>query len=221
MGVKLDIHIYAVKERKGNVDRLVEKMGKKNVTIHWDTLEKPTPYERYYENCRSAWLSKRTRGLTHRVVLADDADVCKDFIQIATQCAKAFPNNIFSFCSQHVCYEDKPYQIMCSKIPMGVAMMIPIKYVDEIFGNWVVRPNDALDSHKWGLNTDETVVERFCHKHWGEIHLMTTHPNISAHLDIGGQSVLDPARGNRYSSVSFEDDVALERYKQMEVGVTI
>jgi hypothetical protein len=224
MATKIDIHIYAVKSRKENVERMIKKLGEKNVTVHWDESDKPTPYERYYENCKGAWMAKRPKGLTHRVVLADDADVSKDFINIIQECAEAFPDNIFSFCSQHVAYDGKPYQIMCSKFPMGVVMMLPVKYIDEIFGSWTISPSHADDPRKWGLNTDETVVERFCVRRWGnkegQMYLMTTHPNTAAHLGME-KSELDPTRGNGYSSASFDDNVTAERFKVREVGVTI
>ena len=212
----IDIHIYACEKRRENAEKLAKQL---NAEIHWDTSDLPTPYERYIINCKSAWLAPMPKGLTHRIVLADDAGVCEGFRKIAEKCAKAFPRYIWSFVSQGD-MDDAPYQIMCSHFPMGVAMMIPVEYIKEIFEPWEARQGDADDVKKWGLNTDETIVQRFVIRHRGDIHLLTTNPNIAAHLAIG-ESALQPGNENCYNSATFTENPDPKRWDDIRTGVTI
>jgi hypothetical protein len=212
----IDIHIYACDKRRENAEKLAKQL---NAEIHWDKSDLPTPYERYIINCKSAWLAPMPKRLTHRIVLADDAGACEGFKEIAAKCARAYPKAIWSFVSQGD-MDDAPYQIMCSHFPMGVAMMIPVEYIHEIFDPWEAKPGDADDPKKWGLNTDETIVERYVMRHRGDIHLMTTNPNIAAHLAVGG-SELQPGKPNVYASKTFTERPDQKRWDDIRTGVTI
>ena len=210
----IDIHIYACEKRRANAERLAKLL---NAELHWDTSDLPTPYERYIINCKSAWLAPMPKKLTHRIVLADDADVCEGFKEIAAKCAKAYPRYIWSFVSQGE-MDNAPYHIMCNHFPMGVAMMIPAEYIKEIFEPWEARPGDADDLAKWGRNTDETIVERFVIRHRGDIHLLTTNPNIAAHLGVD-ESVLRPGEDNSYESKTFILKPDPKRWDDIRTGV--
>jgi len=202
----IDVHIYACESRRDNAEKLAKQTGG---VIHWDTVDLPTPYERYHVNCKSAWLAPMPKRLTHRIVLADDAGICDGFLDVAKKCAKAFPKAVWSFVSLGE-MDDAPYQVMCSRFPMGVAMMMPVEYITDIFGAW--QPKEP-----WGLNTDETITERYIRRNG--LRLMTTNPNIAAHLPTG-ESLLQPGVMTQYTSKTFIQTPDIKRWDEIKEGYT-
>jgi len=210
----IDVHIYAVEQRRENVETLLKAIP--NAVVHWDTYE-GSIRESYNQNCRSAWLAPIPEGVTHRIVLADDAGVCDNFLKIAQKCADKFPDALWAFCTVHPAEDDKPYSIICSKFPMGVGMMMPVQHIRPIYEPWVITREQAAGKG-WYTNTDETVVEKNVRKN--KLTLMSTNPNIVSHVAIGG-SILNEGRPNEYASGSFVQKPSLKRFDNGEVGLVI
>lgn len=206
----IDIRIIASEQRRKNVEKLLKALGKDEKIVHWDTYKDPTPYERFLKNCKSAWMQPYTKKTTHRIVLADDVSISEGFMEIAQKCADNFPEAIWSFVSTRVPEQDVPYQIMASHFPIGAAMMIPVAYINEIFSSWAPTKD-------WGLNTDETRVERYVLQH--NVKLMTTFPNIADHLM--GDSILRDGAQSEAVSATFEASPDMKRFDATDYGVTI
>jgi hypothetical protein len=77
--INFDIHIYGVHERDDMINSTAEKLGLGCKNIHYDDRE-----ERglMMYTAKKAWLAPIPEGITHRIALADDVEVCDNFKEI-------------------------------------------------------------------------------------------------------------------------------------------
>lgn len=132
---KIDIHIYGVHERDAMIAATVEKLGLSNDNVHYD--DRPGGGLMVY-TAKKAWLAPVPEGVTHRVALADDVEVCEDFWKICEQIAEAHPDAIVSFFpyefmerNPEVEGRDTPY--FQTSILSGCAVMLPVEYIQPCF----------------------------------------------------------------------------------------
>ena len=90
----LDIHIYGVHARDEMIHDTVGKLSIPSENIHYD--DRPNGGDLIY-TAKKAWLSPVPAGVTQRIVLQDDVQVCDDFLAIAKKIAEAHPKDIISF----------------------------------------------------------------------------------------------------------------------------
>lgn len=132
---KIDIHIYGVHERDDMIAATVEKLGVSYANVHYD--DRPERGLMMY-TAKKAWLAPIPEGVTHRVALADDVEVCNGFWEICKRIAATHPDAIvslfpFEFMKPNPVIEglDTPY-LHCS-ILSGCAIIMPTKYIKPCF----------------------------------------------------------------------------------------
>lgn len=179
---RIDIQVYGMHKRDSMIQNLKEKLSLPDDHIFYD--DRPNGGLCIY-TAKKAWLTDIPEGVTHRVALADDTDVCNGFTDIATQIAQAHPNAIISFL---------PYEFMSrnpeiegvntpyfkAHVLWGAAIMMPVEYLEPCF-DWIKGQfNDEI--------ADDDGIERWAKSR--RIEMLTTVPAIVQH--IGDDSLLTP-----------------------------
>ena len=90
----IDVQIYGVHARDDMIAALTAKLSIPLDRVHYD--DRPNGGLMIY-TAKKAWLAPVPDGVTHRVALADDVDVCSGFVPICEQIAAAHPEDIISF----------------------------------------------------------------------------------------------------------------------------
>ena len=178
----VDIHVYGMHVRDDMIKNLKEKLYLADDCIHYD--DRPNGGIMIY-TAKKAWLAPVQDGITHRVALADDVDVCDDFWNIAEQIAATRSDDIISFFPYEFRDEnpdlevlDTPYVKTISLF--GAAIMMPVKYIVPCF-NYIkehfddnIADDDGIMS--WAMNNG--------------IKIITTIPATVQH--IGDESIITP-----------------------------
>lgn len=182
--MKIDIQIYGVHARDHMIDNLINKLELDRNCVHYDD-RKSGGLVIY--TAKKAWLADVPDGVTHRIALSDDNDVCENFVSIATQMAETHPDDIVSFFPYRFMERnpiieglDTPY--FKSQSLFGSAIMMPVKYIQPCFKYIKDRFNDNI--------ADDDGIWSWAHKE--RIQILTTIPATVQH--IGDDSVLDPGR---------------------------
>ena len=127
--------------------------------------------------CKKCWFAPVPNGITHRVVLQDDLELCNDFISIMNKIVNVHPEFIFSlYCSRmrhEYALPDSPYIIIKGRNAWGQGMMMPVSYIRPMF--------DFADSE---LGSDFPYDDGI-YAWWAEkekIEIATTIPSTIQHL---------------------------------------
>lgn len=131
----VDVQIYGVHARDDMIAALTAKLSIPLDRVHYD--DRPDGGLMIY-TAKKAWLAPVPDGVTHRVALADDVDVCSDFISICEQIAAAHPEDVISlFPYEFMQYNpdldvlSTPYLKTISLF--GAAIMMPVKHIVPCF----------------------------------------------------------------------------------------
>lgn len=150
--MNLDIHVYGVHAREDMIAATVTKLSLEPEHIHFD--DRPNGGLMMY-TAKKAWLSPISEGITHRVCLSDDTEVCDDFLSVATKIAEVHSKSVISFFPYEFMRRtpeveglDTPY-LKCH-ILSGCAIMMPVEYIDPCFKYIKERFND-LCADDWGI----------------------------------------------------------------------
>ncbi len=131
----IDIQVYGTHERDEMLAKLTSKLSIPLDGIHYD--DRPNGGLMIY-TAKKAWLAPVPDGVTHRVALADDVDVCNNFAGICEQIAATHPEDVISFFP----YEFMTYNPDLDKLPtpylqtsslFGAAIMMPVKHIAPCF----------------------------------------------------------------------------------------
>lgn len=177
--MNVDVRLMAHPSRHENVLKMLDAIGMDESIVTWDDRENGG--DAMY-TARKAWQSPIPHGCTHRLVLQDDGEICEGFLEIAEQAAKSHPNSIVSFFHQGERQTDERY--MEEVFSVGVALMIPVKYLDDLW--WYVDkriPEVALP--------DVALRDTSCIRRWRryrDIPCYTTVPTLVQH--IGDESLV-------------------------------
>lgn len=132
---KIDIHVYGVHERDDMIAATVTKLGLSYDNVHYD--DRPERGLMMY-TAKKAWLAPIPNGVTHRVALADDVEVCDGFLEICEQIIETHPDAVVSlfpyeFMKRIPAIEnaDTPY-FKCNVLS-GCAIIMPVKYIEPCF----------------------------------------------------------------------------------------
>ena len=219
----VDIKIVASHQREEMVENLREALGLTDQDIFYDErTETGNPYLAV----KQTWLLPHEEGVTHRVVLNDDVQVCNGFKQIIEQMAQSHPDcafSLFTMAFDGDCYNDfisgldSPY-IRHDWSMWGCAILLPIGIVEECFSYIdTVFGNDALESFG--------ILSFLRHK---QIPVLSTIPITVQH--IGDDSLYDPSlpvrRTTRFeenptadwTSTQIENPPVLEWFKPRQTG---
>ena len=134
----VDIKIVASRERQEMVEKLQSALGLTEADIVYDEREEPgNPYVLV----KQAWLLPHAEGVTHRVVLNDDVQVCTGFEQIIEQMAQSHPDcalSLFTMAFDSESYNDFIHGIESPYVDhswglWGCAIMMPVAIVEDCF----------------------------------------------------------------------------------------
>ncbi|UNT94272.1 MULTISPECIES: hypothetical protein [Allobaculum] len=219
----VDIKIVASRQRQEMVENLRDALELTDQDIFYDeSAETGNPYL----PVKQTWLLPHEEGVTHRVVLNDDVQVCNGFKQIIEQITQSHPDcafSLFTMAFDGDCYNgfisglDSPY-IRHDWSMWGCAILLPIGIVEECF-NYIeaVFGEDALESHG--------ILSFLKHK---QIPVLSTIPVTVQH--IGDDSLYDPSlpvrRSSRFeenptadwTSTQIENPPVLEWFKPRQTG---
>lgn len=171
---KIDIHIYGVHERDVMIANTVNKLGLSYDNVHYDDrIERGL----MMYTAKKAWLAPIPNGVTHRVALADDVEVCDGFWEICEQIVETHPDKIISlfpyeFMERNPLIDgyDTPY-FKCS-ILSGCAIIMPVQYIKPCFEYVKDRFNDVC--------ADDEGIQAYADSHG--IGMLTTIPAIIQHI---------------------------------------
>lgn len=219
----VDIKIVASRQRQEMAENLRDALELTDQDIFYDeSAETGNPYL----PVKQTWLLPHEEGVTHRVVLNDDVQVCNGFKQIIEQMTQSHPDcafSLFTMAFDGDCYDDfisgldSPY-IRHDWSMWGCAILLPIGIVEECF-NYIeaVFGEGVLESHG--------ILSFLKHK---QIPVLSTIPITVQH--IGDDSLYDPSlpvrRSSRFeenptadwTSTKVEDPPVLEWFKPRQTG---
>ena len=219
----VDIKIVASRQRQEMAENLRDTLELTDQDIFYDeSSETGNPYL----PVKQTWLLPHAEGMTHRVVLNDDVQVCNGFKQIIEQMTQSHPDcafSLFTMAFDGDCYNDfisgldSPY-IRHDWSMWGCAILLPIGIVEECF-NYIdaVFGEDALESFG--------ILSFLRHK---QIPVLSTIPVTIQH--IGDESLFDPnlpvRRTTRFeenptadcTSTQIENPPVLEWFKPRQTG---
>ena len=162
-------------KRRDNVYKILSKLNMDDSIVVWD--DRPNGGDAMY-TARKAWLSDLPDGVTHRLVLQDDVDICDNFIHHIEQIAIRNKNHVVSLINflQPLNYPNKrgtPYYEV--NTVAGCAIMMPINLIKPCM-EWCENYDDkVLKPH------DDLMISKYCNLH--NIKLVTILPCIVQHLD--------------------------------------
>ena len=219
----VDIKIVASRQRQEMAENLRDTLELTDQDVFYDeSSETGNPYL----PVKQTWLLPHADGVTHRVVLNDDVQVCSGFKQIIEQMAQSHPDCAFSLFT--MAFDGESYNDFISGLDSpyirhdwsmwGCAILLPIGIVEECF-NYIdtVFGNDALESFG--------ILSFLRHK---QIPVLSTIPVTIQH--IGDESLFDPnlpvRRTTRFeenptadwTSTKVEDPPVLEWFKPRQTG---
>lgn len=195
----IDIQVYGMHVRDEMIANLRTKLNLPEENIHYD--DRPNGGMVIY-TAKKAWLAPVPEGVTHRIALADDVDVCNGFLQIAERIAAARPNDIISFFP----YEfrdgnpdlegiDTPYIQTMSLF--GPAIMMPVQHIKPCF-DWIEEQFHDNIADDEGIHAYARMMG---------IRVVTTVPSTVQH--IGDESIVTPGMPIR-RTVYFSENVAAD-----------
>lgn len=219
----VDIKIVASRQRQEMAETLRDTLELTDQDIFYDeSTETGNPYL----PVKQTWLLPHAEGVTHRVVLNDDVQVCTGFKQIIEQMAQSHPDCAFSLFT--TAFDGDSYNDFISGLESpyirhdwsmwGCAILLPIGIVEDCF-NYIdtVFRQDVYDSHG---------ILSFLKQR--QIPILSTIPVTVQH--IGDDSLYDPSlpvrRTTRFeenptadwTSTQIENPPVLEWFKPRQTG---
>ena len=177
--IMLDTHIYGVHARDEMIRATANKLNLDTNYIHYD--DRPNGGWMIY-TAKKAWTAPIPKGITHRVALADDVEVCDGFTEICTTIAQTHPESIISFFpyefmerNEQIENMDTPYWI--AHVLSGCAIMMPVQYIQPCFDFIRSKFNDECP--------DDAGIQA-----WADtagVQILTTIPALIQH--IGDESI--------------------------------
>lgn len=182
----VDFKIVAVRERQQMAENLRDALGLTDDDIIYD--DRPEGGDPYVPT-KKAWLSEHDEGVTHRVVLNEDVQVCNGFKTICEEIAQSHPDCAFSLFTKELDSEFYDEFVDNLTTPYvshdwgiwGCAILMPVSVVEDCF-------------HYIDLHYDENVHESYgimSYLQHRQIPILTTMPVTVQH--IGDASLYDPS----------------------------
>lgn len=164
----IDIKIMGCKERKENIERIVDKLFLQQSDVCYDEDRNPL------HTAIKAWNQEFTSDITHRVLLQDDIELCKDFIDICNRIVKTHPDKVialFPFDTINIDFEINETPFYDLKILSGAGIICPTIYIES----FVKYANEFPYKDK-----DNWTLYYFCKKN--NIRMIQTVPALIQHI---------------------------------------
>jgi hypothetical protein len=196
--MKIDIHIIGVCARQENINKTLKALNLSEDIVSYD--DRPNGGACLY-NAKKVYRRPVPEGVTHRVIIADDVQVCNNFIDICTQIVETHPDKLIGlfpfFNMKKSDYADNlktPY--VEAMLAAGMGMIIPVEHLDKCTA-WIEHhlPEDY---------PEDLAVSMWCSIH--KVPIINTIPAVIQH--IGDDSILTPGAPIRRTVYFSEDPVA-------------
>lgn len=131
--MKCDIKIMGVVERIDNIQFLVDKL---HLNIKKDVFLGELSHKDIIETSIGALTLPVKKGITHRVILQDDVDVCDDFENVVNKLITQFPDDMFSLYLHDERIRSLPYGSVVEINPhqmKGQGIIFPLSIVKRLF----------------------------------------------------------------------------------------
>lgn len=193
----LDIKIYGTHKR----DRFIEEYKKILPITDSDIIydDRACGGNAYY-TCKKACLQPIPEGVTHRLFLPDDMQLCSNFLDILNKIIETHPEKViclfpFDRCRvwKYAYRQNTPYFNVHIMSCCGVVM--PVQYIESCF-KWIDEnfPNqDAI--------IDDVAMQKYFEAH--NIPFITTLPSLVQHM--GDDSLVTPGAPIRKTDVFLDD----------------
>ena len=210
--IKIAYRIIAVRERQDLVTDLLAKLGEPESSVFSDEEHKGCMW-----NAIRLWKSYESlpEGTTHMCLLADDAEVVKDFKEAVHKCVENFPDCIWTFANYpQIKGSDRgkftPYIKIWNHQVRGICYLMPVKLIK----GWLDFYEKYLSGVK-GWNHDQVTTSLYALLN--DIDVMMPIPNL-----VVGKDVLSVIKGhkrlnrNRDMSCWFGRDIDLRQFNTCE-----
>ena len=171
--IKLDVRIMAHPSRREGVLRILNDLGMDESIVVYD--DRPHGGNPFY-TARKTWGFPLPSGATHRLVLQDDAVLCKDFLQQVARAIEHFPDAVWSLWMKELTPKHQkgssPYVRISGGTVYGVGVVMPVHLIDEVF-KWSTFVLGEDYTH------DDNAIGQYCKFH--AIPIMTTIPGLIQH----------------------------------------
>ena len=176
--MKLDIKIYGTTKRKEQILKNKELLKLSDNDVFMIEPDGKWPWVL----TKKAFTQPVPEGVTHRLVLQDDAELCPDFLQYANMMINTRPDDVFflvalDYQEKYDCVEnlESPY-IKLHRMVQGCAIIMPVKYIKRCFNDLVTMyPGISV-----GEPHEDTAIILWCDKN--RIPVTTTVPSIAQHI---------------------------------------
>lgn len=173
----VDVRIIAVPERKDFVKKNQEILKLPATNIVWDKEHVGCVY-----TAKKAWCIETDKPFV--LVMADDAELCKDFMMYCEKIIQVHPEKIISFFPNQfrkrnqVRNRERRSPYVSTREASGLAIMMKTDYIKPCLETWDMSIGDDVNITRWAKNND--------------IQIITTLPSLVQH--IGDESVHDTTR---------------------------
>ena len=189
----IDCKIMSMLGRQYNVDQLKNILSLSDCDIVYDKGDNSP-----LSTAISAWGKPYMNGITHRVLLQDDVQVCNGFAKICDRISLSHPNEVvglFPFDTLNIDFDlnDSPFYDL--SILSGCAIMMPVKYIESFIEYAKEKPVE---------NRDNWTLRAFCEDNG--IRMIQTVPALVQH--IGDVSLFCASSGIRRTKYFQENPIA-------------
>ena len=140
MKYKCDIKIYGIEERKDNILKNKEILDLSDDDIFIKQRGDDPKFGKWpYNLAKFVFKQPVPEGITHRLVLQDDNELCPNFLEYLDRIINARPEDVIMLTNldylkgnKYIEKPNSPYMIV-SRHVSGNAIIIPVKYIDELF----------------------------------------------------------------------------------------
>jgi hypothetical protein len=179
--------ILAVRERETYVRDLLERLPEPETSVFWDEDHNGCMWNAI--RLWSSWVNL-PESTTHLCLLADDADVCDNFKELAQMCVDRWPDAIWTFYSNQIPAKQKPgdtpYLRVRNYNARGLAYLMP---KSKIKGYIDFYKSNLAQYKRW--THDDTTCKMYALLN--RIPVMTTIPNLTRSRE-GAPSVIPDHR---------------------------
>jgi len=175
-------------ERVMNVERIIDKLGKETIQKYWKKFEVIRDFEKKgaWYVAKKCWLFGACSNSTHHLVLQDDIDVSKNFVQGILKIIEACPQDILTLSTF-------PRKNFTGKTRWGL--------IEGVYGQGIVMPKEKLieflnwqDKHILSnFPHDDSRISLFCK--YIKYPIKVPFPNPIQHLDNHFKSTM----GNKWN----------------------
>lgn len=204
----LDIKIYGCHSRDENIKKCKDVLNLKDSDIIYD--DRPKGGNAYY-TFKKALTQPLEEGITHRLVLPDDMQLCEGFEEKLNFFVNKFPKKVlelFPFGYEALPFLPKDTPYLRTFAPSACGLVFPVQIINEMI-SWIESEYLAKTYLTVDTIIDDTAVMDWCGNF--SMDMITTAPSLVQH--IGDTSLLGdfPVRRTRF----FYDDLTEDQKRSI------